>query len=82
MAARLAGRLRRRGRELGRADALVRRVELAQRLAARTGDRLDPRTLGNTLLAGSLSTPTALSRAESATTSLALLLVSPDFQRR
>jgi len=65
-------------------DALVRRVEIAQRLAARTGDRLDPRTLGNTLLAGSLSEPTAtaLSRAESATTSLALLLVSPDFQRR
>ncbi|KAB0635699.1 DUF1800 domain-containing protein, partial [Burkholderia territorii] len=65
-------------------DALVRRVEIAQRLAARTGDRLDPRTLGNTLLAGSLSAPTAtaLSRAESATTSLALLLVSPDFQRR
>ncbi|HKT62780.1 MAG TPA: DUF1800 domain-containing protein [Burkholderia sp.] len=65
-------------------DALVRRVEIAQRLAARTGDRLDPRTLGNTLLAGSLSTATstALSRAESATTSLALLLVSPDFQRR
>ncbi|QTO46608.1 DUF1800 domain-containing protein [Burkholderia latens] len=65
-------------------DALVRRVEIAQRLAARTGDRLDARTLGNALLAGSLSAPTAaaLSRAESATTSLALLLVSPDFQRR
>ncbi|MGT0196519.1 DUF1800 domain-containing protein [Burkholderia pyrrocinia] len=65
-------------------DALVRRVEIAQRLAARTGDRLDPRTLGNTLLAGSMSAPTAtaLARAESATTSLALLLVSPDFQRR
>ncbi|MDR6500795.1 uncharacterized protein (DUF1800 family) [Burkholderia ambifaria] len=65
-------------------DALVRRVEIAQRLAARTGDRLDPRTLGNLLLAGSMSEPTAaaLSRAESATTSLALLLVSPDFQRR
>jgi uncharacterized protein (DUF1800 family) len=65
-------------------DALVRRVELAQRLAARTGDQLDPHTLGNTLLAGSMSAPTAaaLSRAESVTTSLALLLVSPDFQRR
>ncbi|WP_431825139.1 DUF1800 domain-containing protein [Burkholderia sp. F1] len=65
-------------------DALVRRVEIAQRLAARTGDGLDPRTLGNTLLAGSMSTPTAtaLSRAESVTTALALLIVSPDFQRR
>ncbi|KVN29541.1 hypothetical protein WJ63_09475 [Burkholderia pyrrocinia] len=65
-------------------DALVRRVEIAQRLAARTGDGLDPRTLGNTLLAGSMSPPTAtaLSRAESVTTALALLIVSPDFQRR
>jgi uncharacterized protein (DUF1800 family) len=65
-------------------DALVRRVELAQRFAARIGDTLDARTLGNQLLAGSLSdaTATELSRAESAPTALALLLVSPDFQRR
>jgi uncharacterized protein (DUF1800 family) len=65
-------------------DALVRRVELAQRFAARVGDTLDARTLGNQLLAGSLSEATAseLSRAESAPTALALLLVSPDFQRR
>ncbi|MDF3837834.1 DUF1800 family protein, partial [Cupriavidus basilensis] len=65
-------------------DALVRRVELAQRLAARVGDRLDARELGPRLLAGTLSTPTAgaIARAESAQTALALLLVSPDFQRR
>ncbi|SMG56477.1 DUF1800 domain-containing protein [Paraburkholderia susongensis] len=65
-------------------DALVRRVEVAQRFAARVGDRLDARTLGHTLLAGSLSEPTAsaVSRAESASTAIALLLVSPDFQRR
>jgi uncharacterized protein (DUF1800 family) len=65
-------------------DALVRRVEMAQRFAARIGDTLDARTLGNQLLAGSLSDATAseLSRAESAPTALALLLVSPDFQRR
>lgn len=65
-------------------DALVRRVELAQRFASRVGDMLDARTLGNQLLAGSLSDATAseLSRAESAPTALALLLVSPDFQRR
>ncbi|MGV7246796.1 DUF1800 domain-containing protein [Caballeronia sp. M23-90] len=65
-------------------DALVRRVEMAQRFAARVGDTLDARTLGNQLLAGSLSDATAseLSRAESAPTALALLLVSPDFQRR
>jgi uncharacterized protein (DUF1800 family) len=65
-------------------DALVRRVELAQRLAARVGDGVDPRVLGQTLLAGSLSEPTglAVSRAESVPTAVALLLVSPDFQRR
>ncbi|EGC99498.1 hypothetical protein B1M_36301 [Burkholderia sp. TJI49] len=36
------------------------------------------------MLAGSMRAPTAaaLAHAESATTSLALLLVSPDFQRR
>jgi uncharacterized protein (DUF1800 family) len=65
-------------------DALLRRVELAQRLASRVGDRLDARTLGDHLFAGSLSMPTAtaVSRAESASTALALLFVSPDFQRR
>jgi uncharacterized protein (DUF1800 family) len=65
-------------------DALVRRVEVAQRFAARVGDRLDARSLGQTLLAGALSEPTAtaVSRAESASTAIALLLVSPDFQRR
>ncbi|MFM0616604.1 DUF1800 domain-containing protein [Paraburkholderia nemoris] len=65
-------------------DALVRRVEVAQRFASRVGDRLDARSLGQNLLAGSLSAPTAtaVSRAESASTAIALLLVSPDFQRR
>ncbi|MFL9961777.1 DUF1800 domain-containing protein [Paraburkholderia sediminicola] len=65
-------------------DALVRRVEVAQRFAARVGDRLDARSLGQTLLAGSLGEPTAaaVARAESASTAIALLLVSPDFQRR
>jgi uncharacterized protein (DUF1800 family) len=65
-------------------DALVRRVEVAQRFASRVGDRLDARSLGQTLLAGSLSAPTAaaVSHAESASTAIALLLVSPDFQRR
>lgn len=65
-------------------DALMRRVELAQRIAARVGDRVDARTLGPKLTVGSLDPATALavSRAESAQTALALLLVSPDFQRR
>ena len=65
-------------------DALVRRVEVAQRFAARVGDRLDARSLGQALLAGSLGAPSAvaIARAESASTAIALLLVSPDFQRR
>ncbi|RDU96001.1 DUF1800 domain-containing protein [Trinickia dinghuensis] len=65
-------------------DALMRRVDLAQRIGARVGDRVDARTLGPKLTAGSLDPATALavSRAESAQTALALLLVSPDFQRR
>ncbi|MFL9939139.1 DUF1800 domain-containing protein [Paraburkholderia graminis] len=65
-------------------DALVRRVEVAQRFAARVGDRLDARSLGQVLLAGSLGAPSAvaIARAESASTAIALLLVSPDFQRR
>ena len=65
-------------------DALMRRVELAQRIGARVGDRVDARTLGPKLTVGSLNPATAMavSRAESAQTALALLLVSPDFQRR
>jgi uncharacterized protein (DUF1800 family) len=65
-------------------DALVRRVELAQRFAAHTNQSLDARALGPQLLPGSLSdaTATAVSRAESAQTALALLLVSPEFLRR
>ncbi|MEX3821239.1 DUF1800 family protein, partial [Paraburkholderia sp. BR14262] len=65
-------------------DALVRRVEVAQRFSARVGDRLDPRTHGNTLMGATLSAPTAtaVAHAESASTAIALLLVSPDFLRR
>jgi uncharacterized protein (DUF1800 family) len=65
-------------------DALVRRVELAQRIAARVGDRLDARSLGPKLLPESLSPATeqAIGRADSLPTGLALLLVSPEFQRR
>ena len=65
-------------------DALVRRVEIAQRIAMRVGDRLDARTLGDKLLPDALSPATALAiaRAESPPTGLTLLLVSPEFQRR
>jgi uncharacterized protein (DUF1800 family) len=64
-------------------DALVRRVEAAQRLAAQVGD-IDPRDLARKLFAGSLSdlTVAEIERAESRRTGIALLLVSPEFQRR
>jgi uncharacterized protein (DUF1800 family) len=65
-------------------DALVRRVEVAQRIAARAGDAVDARTLGPRILPGSLgeATATAVARSESPAGALALLLVSPDFLRR
>lgn len=65
-------------------EALVRRVEMAQRFAAQAGDRFDARQLGDRLLPGAQS-PDAkdqIARAESPAAALALLLVSPDFQRR
>ena len=65
-------------------DALVRRVEAAQRIALRAGDSVDARSLAPTLLGGRLSdtTKTAIARAESPTTGLALLLASPEMLRR
>ncbi len=65
-------------------DALLRRVEQAQRIAAQAGDAVDARQLGPRVLPGVLSEATAgtIARAESASTALALLLVSPEFLRR
>jgi uncharacterized protein (DUF1800 family) len=65
-------------------DALVRRVEVAQRLADRAGSSVDARTLAEKLFPGSLGEPTrtAIARAESPAEGLALLLVSPEFVRR
>jgi uncharacterized protein (DUF1800 family) len=65
-------------------DALVRRVEAAQRLVARAGQGLDARTIAPRVLGDALSpaTATAIARAESPTTGLALMLVSPEFLRR
>lgn len=65
-------------------NALLRRIELAQRLVAPFGDRFDARALGDKILMGAISqqTQTAIARSESATTGLALLLVSPEFLRR
>ena len=65
-------------------DALVRRVEVAQRVAAKAAATIDARALADKLFGGSLSEPTrtAIARAESPAEGLALLLVSPEFVRR
>ena len=65
-------------------DALLRRVEVAQRIAEQAGDAVDARTLAPRVLPGVLSEDTAgaIARADSGRTALALLLVSPEFLRR
>jgi uncharacterized protein (DUF1800 family) len=65
-------------------EALMRRVEIAQRIADRAGSSVDARALAEKVLPGSLgdSTRTAIARAESPQEGLALLLVSPEFLRR
>jgi uncharacterized protein (DUF1800 family) len=65
-------------------DALMRRVKVAQRLAARFASAVDARSLAPRVLPGALSEATAraIAAAESPTSALALLLVSPEFLRR
>ncbi|MFO1244783.1 MAG: DUF1800 domain-containing protein [Ramlibacter sp.] len=66
-------------------DALLRRVEAAQRIATQAGGAVDARTLAPRLLPGGAlgeATASAIARAESGNTALALLLVSPEFLRR
>lgn len=65
-------------------DALVRRVELAQRIASQAGSAVDARDLAKRVLPGTLGDATAsqIARAESPGSALALLLVSPEFLRR
>ena len=65
-------------------EALVRRVEVAQRIAERAGSSEDPRAIAEKVLPGALgeATRSAIARAESPAEGLALLLVSPEFVRR
>jgi len=65
-------------------EALMRRVEIAQRLADRAGSSVDARAVAETILPGALgdATRNAIARAESPGEGLALLLVSPEFVRR
>ncbi len=66
------------------ADAVLRRVEAAERFATRAGGNVDARALATRLFPGSLSASTqaAIANADSAGQALALLLVSPEFMRR
>jgi uncharacterized protein (DUF1800 family) len=65
-------------------DALVRRVEAADRIASRAAGTTDARTLAPQILADGLTPATtqALARAESPGQALALLLVAPEMLRR
>jgi uncharacterized protein (DUF1800 family) len=65
-------------------DALVRRVEVAQRIGAKAASTIDARRLAEKQFPQTLSdaTRTAIARAESPADGLALLLVSPEFVRR
>ncbi|WP_033923377.1 DUF1800 domain-containing protein [Sphingomonas sp. 37zxx] len=65
-------------------DALMRRVEAAERLASRAQGAGDTHALAAMLFGDTLSpqTQAAVARAESPAQGLALLLVSPDFMRR
>ncbi|TPG13239.1 DUF1800 domain-containing protein [Sphingomonas oligophenolica] len=65
-------------------DALLRRVEAAERFATRAEGTIDARTLAPQLFPASVSAATAqsLARAESPGQALALLLVAPEMMRR
>ncbi len=65
-------------------DAVMRRVEAAERFAARATAPIDARKLAVTLHPDALSAATAqaLARAESPAQALALLLVAPEAMRR
>ena len=64
-------------------DALLRRVEVAQRIAA-AAPALDARSLGPRLMPGTWSpgTAAAVAKADSPAQGLAMLLVAPEFLRR
>lgn len=65
-------------------DAIMRRVEAAERMAARTNDVIDARQLAAQLFPGGLSEATAqaIARAESPKQGMALMLVAPESMRR
>lgn len=65
-------------------DAVMRRVEIAQRMAARSGGAIDARALAPKLFPDAVSpaTQSVLAGADSPAQALALLLVAPEMMRR
>ena len=65
-------------------DGLAQRLDIANRIARRVGDTLDPEAVAQNTFGAFLSKETkdALARAESRPQALALLLMAPEFQRR
>lgn len=65
-------------------DAILRRVEAAERMAQRTNGTIDARQRAAELFPGALSASTAqaIARAESPGQGVALMLSSPEFMRR
>lgn len=65
-------------------DALLKRIEWASAVGKRMGSKVQPVDVGTSSLGDALAerTRVAISRAESGAQGLALLLASPEFQRR
>ncbi len=65
-------------------DALIKRMQWAQGFAAAVADRTDPNALAISALGDRLTPPVAkaVSRAETRREAFALLMMSPEFQRR
>ncbi|ATC31506.1 DUF1800 domain-containing protein [Caulobacter vibrioides] len=65
-------------------DALIKRMQWAQGFAAAVADRTDPNALAASALGARLTPPVAkaVARAETRREAFALLIMSPEFQRR
>ena len=65
-------------------DALIKRLRFSEGFAAVVADRLDPNAFAQSALGARLTPPVAkaVARAETRREAMALLLMSPEFQRR
>jgi uncharacterized protein (DUF1800 family) len=65
-------------------DGLAQRLDVANQLARRLGDKVDPKTVFEETIAplASADTRQTIARAESRQQALALLFMTPEFQRR